>query len=82
MKVITVHHWLDSYLNNLVRVSDLLTISSGTFSSHYYLGLDGRKPVLGVSDQVMLEPACSATETSLNSEISFVASFDLVLSNK
>ena len=64
MKVITVHPWLDSYLNNLVRVSDLLTISSGTFSCHYYLGLNVRKPVFGVSNQVLLKPGCSATETS------------------
>ena len=41
-----------------------------------YLGCDLRKPVFGVSDQVIPKPACSATETSQNSEILLVASFD------
>ena len=42
------------------------------------MGLDVRKPVLGVSDKVMLKPTCSATESDLNIEISLVASLDLI----
>ena len=30
----------------------------------YYMGLDAKKPVFGVSDKVRFKPACSATETS------------------
>ena len=36
----------------------------------------------GVSGEVRFKPACSSIETSWNSEISFVASFDTILSNK
>ena len=31
---------------------------------HFNMSLITRKPVFGVSDQVRLKPACSATETS------------------
>ena len=40
------------------------------------MGLDVRKFVFGVSDQVIPKPVCSVTEISLNSEILFVTSFD------
>ena len=44
----------------------------------YNLGLDARNPVFGVG----FKPTCSATETSLKTEISLVASLDMILSNK
>ena len=40
------------------------------------------KPVFGVSDQVILKPACSATETTCNIAISRVTSLDMTLSSK
>ena len=46
------------------------------------MGLNARKPVFGVSDQVMLKQACSATETSYKIEILRLASLDMILSNK
>ena len=48
----------------------------------FYMGGDERKPVFWVSYQVIPKKACSSTETSQNSEILLVASFDIVLSNK
>ena len=44
----------------------------------YYLGLIMRNPVFGVSGQVRLKPACSATETSNNIENLHGASFTSV----
>ena len=41
-----------------------------------------RKPVFGVCDQVRLEPACSATETSLRLEISDIETKDIILSRQ
>ena len=41
-----------------------------------------RKHVFGVSEKARLKPVSSATQTSWNSEISLVASFDMILSNK
>ena len=38
------------------------------------------KPAFGVCDQLRLKPACSATETSLDLEISVLASRGIVLS--
>ena len=46
------------------------------------MGSDTRKPVLGISNQAIPKPACSATEPGYNSGISFVASLDMLLSNK
>ena len=46
------------------------------------MGLNVRKPVFGVSDQVMRKQACTATETSYKIEILLVASLDMILSNK
>ena len=46
------------------------------------MGLDVRKPVFGVSDKARLKPVFSAIKTSLNSEISLVASLDMILSKK
>ena len=46
------------------------------------LGLVPRKPVFGVSDQVILKPSCSATEKRWNIEFLLVASLDRILSNK
>ena len=43
-----------------------------------YLGLDARKPVFGVSDQVKSETAFSVTKTSQNFEILYVASWNIV----
>ena len=42
------------------------------------MGCATRVSVFGVSDQVIPKPAWSATETSKNSEISLLASFDKV----
>ena len=39
----------------------LLTAINGDVSN---IGLVSRKPVLGVSNEVLLKPACSATEIS------------------
>ena len=41
-----------------------------------------RKPVFGVSDQVRLKPACSATEASQSLEISAIASRGIILSRQ
>ena len=46
------------------------------------MGIDMTKPVFWVSDEVKQKPACSATETNKNNEISFVASLDMKLSDK
>ena len=46
------------------------------------MGHDARKPVFGVSDQVMPKIARSAIETFKICEISLVASFDIILANK
>ena len=46
------------------------------------MGLVVTKSVFGVSDKVRLKPVFSATETSLKIEISFIASLDMILSNK
>ena len=46
------------------------------------MGLDARKPVFGVFDQVMLKPSLSATETNYKIENLHVASLDMILSNK
>ena len=43
---------------------------------------DTTKSVFGFSDKVRFKPARSATETIQNSEISLVASLDMILSNK
>ena len=40
------------------------------------------KPVFRVSDEVKQKQACSAAETSKNNEISLVASFEMILSDK
>ena len=40
------------------------------------MGPNARKPVVGISDQVMLKAAYSARETSLNLEISLVANLN------
>ena len=48
----------------------------------YKMGLDARKPVFGVSYKARLKPVSSATETRQNSEISVVASLDVILFNK
>ena len=41
-----------------------------------------RKPVFGVSDQVRLKPACSATEASWSLEISDIETRDIILSRQ
>ena len=43
------------------------------------MGLVARKPAFGVSDNAILKPVCSATETSYKNEITPVASLDMVL---
>ena len=48
----------------------------------YYMGHHATKPVFGVSNQVIPKPACTVTTTSYTSEISLVASFDMIHSNK
>ena len=40
------------------------------------------KPVFRVSDKARLKPVSSATETSKKIEILFVASLDMIISNK
>ena len=46
------------------------------------MGSEAKKPVFGVSDNVIPKPTSSATETIYKSEILHVASFDMILSNK
>ena len=46
------------------------------------MGLVARKPVFGVSDKARLKAATSATETSYKTEISLVASLDMILFKK
>ena len=46
------------------------------------MGIDMTKPVFRVSDEVKQKPPCSATVTSKNNEISLVASFEMILSDK
>ena len=57
------------------------TTEKVTFSMNY-MGLLGRKPASRVSDQVMLKPACSATETSQNAENLYEASLNIILWRK
>ena len=45
-----------------------------TVTSNSYMGLDARKPVFGVSDNVGLKPVSSDTETSKKINISLEAS--------
>ena len=47
-----------------------------------YMGLDAKKSVFGVSDQLRLKPVCSATETSQNIEFLCVACEAIILSRK
>ena len=44
----------------------------------FFVGREARKLVFGVSEQVMLKSACSATETSWNIEILHVASLFVI----
>ena len=46
------------------------------------MGIDMTKPIFRVSDEVKQKLACSATETNKNNEISLVASFEMILSDK
>ena len=46
------------------------------------MGLDVRKPVIGVSNQVITYPACSATETTEKMEILLASHFDMILSKR
>ena len=46
------------------------------------IGLNARKPVIGVTDKVTLKPVCSATQTSDKIEISLAASLDMILLDK
>ena len=46
------------------------------------MGLVSRKPVFGVSDKASFKPVSSAKETSQKSEISLVASLDMILLDK
>ena len=45
-------------------------------------GLAARKPVFGVSEEVIFKPACSASKTSYNIEILLVTSLDMILFKK
>ena len=47
-----------------------------------YMSLVTRKPVFGVSDQVRLKPACSATEASYRLEISDIETRGIILSRQ
>ena len=53
-----------------------------TCHGSYYMGLNARKPVFWVSDQIRPKPACSATRTSQNIDIFHGASLNIVLSRK
>ena len=46
------------------------------------MGLNTRKAVFGVSKNLILKSACSATETNLKIEMLLVGSFDRILSKK
>ena len=46
-----------------------------------YMSIDATKPVLRVSDKIILKPAISATETRKNSEVSIGASLNAILFN-
>ena len=46
------------------RINNFLYLFSVPWSCTYNMSLITRKPVFGVSDQVRLKPACSATEAS------------------
>ena len=49
------------------------------FNGNSHLGLKVTKPVFGVFNQVRLNAACSAMETSLHDEILYEASLDSIL---
>ena len=49
---------------------------------HYNMGLVVTKSVFGVSEKARHKPVSLTTETSLKTEISLVASFDIVLYKK
>ena len=55
-----------------------ITPGSG-FSTRVSFGLDVRKSVFGVFDQVRLKPDCSATKTNLDIEIMYESCLDIVL---
>ena len=46
------------------------------------MGLDARKPVFRVSNKARLKQISSASETSYKTEITIVASLDMIVSNK
>ena len=58
----------------MVETEHLDKAANGLYISHVV-----RKPVFGVSDQVRLKPACSATEATLTLEILDIASIGIVL---
>ena len=70
------------YLNRIVTIDFNQMSNSKLFFMRHYLRLVARKPVFGVSDKTRLKPVSSATETRYNSEISLVASLDMILFNK
>ena len=47
-----------------------------------YWGLDARKTIFRVYDQIIHNPTSSATEATKKNDISLVASIDMILSNK
>ena len=49
---------------------------------YYHAGLIARKPVFRVSEEVKLQPVCSATETSQNIESLYDPSLNIALCNK
>ena len=51
-------------------------------SGQNYMDFVVKKPVFGVSAEVIFKPACSATETSEKIKISIAASLDIILSKK
>ena len=69
------------FSNRLTKGLIRLCVSAG-WSAPMLFGLVARKPVFGVSDEVILKPVCSATETSKKIEISLVGSLDIILSKK
>ena len=48
----------------------------------YNVSLVMRKPAFGVSDQVRLKPACSATEASYSLEMLDLASIGIILNSE
>ena len=75
--------WIASETDESSSSPTWVHIPEGRFTHNVaHMSLVTRKPVFGVSDNVRLKPACSATETSYSLEILDLASIGIILSSE